>query len=357
MRSYPKPQSFHLASPIHPVYNSDLDLTSIYIVLLYINPAMSSLSPSPTTSQSLSAELADEITSINAIYGDVTLSLHTGLSPSSNTILLLNPPVSHPLHPTTLLLSFPSNYPFSPCIILGPGSVDASAAKGFGRQVAEIAQSALTEVAVAGEPCVFALLSELESQLATDDEAIADIQAESENERSGSPENAESTEDSVPDRFALWSWTIAEPIESHKSVFIARAIRVSSSKDVADATNALLQDKHVAKATHNIRAWRLRMSDGDNATMQRPAGQAREHQESDDDGEARAGARVLAIMNAMDVWNVLVVVSRWYGGVKLGPERFRIIGQAARDVLLRIGSEGQEKGGKKDDKGRKKGKA
>ena len=35
----------------------------------------------------------------------------------------------------------------------------------------------------------------------------------------------------------------------------------------------------------------------------------------------------------MDVKNAIVVVSRWYGGIHLGPDRFRHINNAARQVL------------------------
>lgn len=44
-------------------------------------------------------------------------------------------------------------------------------------------------------------------------------------------------------------------------------------------------------------------------------------QDNDDDGEAAAGGRIAHLMQVMEVVNVLVVVSRWYGGVKLGPDR------------------------------------
>ena len=39
----------------------------------------------------------------------------------------------------------------------------------------------------------------------------------------------------------------------------------------------------------------------------------------------------------MNVWDVLVVVSRWYGGVKLGSDRFRIINNVAREALVEGG--------------------
>jgi putative IMPACT (imprinted ancient) family translation regulator len=37
------------------------------------------------------------------------------------------------------------------------------------------------------------------------------------------------------------------------------------------------------------------------------------------------------------VWDVVVVVSRWYGGHKLGPRRFALINSAARDALVQGG--------------------
>lgn len=57
-------------------------------------------------------------------------------------------------------------------------------------------------------------------------------------------------------------------------------------------------------------------------------------------------------MQLMDVWDVVVVVTRWYGGVKLGPDRFRIINAAARDALVKGGFEKAQS----TEKGKKKGK-
>jgi len=39
------------------------------------------------------------------------------------------------------------------------------------------------------------------------------------------------------------------------------------------------------------------------------------------------------LFQVMNVRNVMVVVSRWYGGVHLGPDRFRLINNAAKEVL------------------------
>lgn len=35
----------------------------------------------------------------------------------------------------------------------------------------------------------------------------------------------------------------------------------------------------------------------------------------------------------MDARNVMVVVTRWYGGVHLGPDRFKHINNCTRDLL------------------------
>lgn len=39
----------------------------------------------------------------------------------------------------------------------------------------------------------------------------------------------------------------------------------------------------------------------------------------------------------LDVRNVLVVVSRWYGGILLGPDRFKHINNCARNILVEEG--------------------
>ena len=42
---------------------------------------------------------------------------------------------------------------------------------------------------------------------------------------------------------------------------------------------------------------------------------------------------VLLAMQLMNVRNAVVVVSRWYGGVHLGPDRFKHINNCARTVI------------------------
>ena len=42
---------------------------------------------------------------------------------------------------------------------------------------------------------------------------------------------------------------------------------------------------------------------------------------------------MLHLLEILECKNVLVVVSRWYGGIQLGPDRFKHINNAARNVL------------------------
>lgn len=39
------------------------------------------------------------------------------------------------------------------------------------------------------------------------------------------------------------------------------------------------------------------------------------------------------MMRLMGVANVAVIVTRWFGGIKLGPDRFKLICNSARDLL------------------------
>ena len=60
-------------------------------------------------------------------------------------------------------------------------------------------------------------------------------------------------------------------------------------------------------------------------------------QDFDDDGETAAGMRLLKLLQIVNASNVVVVVSRWYGGTLLGPCRFQYITNAARSLLDECG--------------------
>ncbi|XP_043543462.1 protein IMPACT [Chiloscyllium plagiosum] len=85
----------------------------------------------------------------------------------------------------------------------------------------------------------------------------------------------------------------------------------------------LYQNKKIANATHNIYAYRIHCEDKQTFL-----------QDCEDDGETAAGGRLLHLLQILDARNVLVVVSRWYGGILLGPDRFKHINNCARNILV-----------------------
>lgn len=53
----------------------------------------------------------------------------------------------------------------------------------------------------------------------------------------------------------------------------------------------------------------------------------------DEDGEFGAGQKMMFLLNQMNALDVVIVVTRWYGGTHLGGLRFKYIAQLSRDVL------------------------
>ncbi len=122
-----------------------------------------------------------------------------------------------------------------------------------------------------------------------------------------------------------FTFTTSEPIVDRKSTFQGHATEVSSRNDVVLALQQLKLNTKIERATHNIYAYRI--FDG-NVWLQ----------DCDDDGESQAGCRLLHLLQVTEAKNVLVVVSRWFGGIHLGAARFKHINNAARHVLDKNGN-------------------
>lgn len=296
----------------------------------------------------MEAALEDEIISINAIYSESTL-----------TILSQNPTVCSLVLPgddlISLRLEFPDTYPDAPPSILGTQSVGDNVGKGEGRHIVDISRNVLAEIYQPGSPCVFDLVEEVNARLQQYAESESQAQGHQEQqalERNGQQQdtafNAHVDPDVSQDSGLLDTeppWILSDVFSEKKSIFIARAATVSSPAEAKSFLHHLLAtDKKVAKAHHNITAWRIQ---GTNDTS---------YQDCDDDGETAAGGRILHLMQLMDVWNVMVVVTRWYGGIQLGPDRFRIINSAARDAFVKGGYVKEAGKDAKADSGKKKGK-
>lgn len=61
-----------------------------------------------------------------------------------------------------------------------------------------------------------------------------------------------------------------------------------------------------------------------------------------DDGESRGGKTVMDVLEKSGLCDVLVVVSRWFGGTMLGPARFTHITDCARAVCTAMSDQERE---------------
>lgn len=91
-----------------------------------------------------------------------------------------------------------------------------------------------------------------------------------------------------------------EPFTDRKSTFQAHIVPVTSQDQVHCFVAQLLQDRKVAKATHNIMAFRIFNTERRTYIK-----------DCDDDGETAAGGRLLHMLDCMDAINIAVVVSRY----------------------------------------------
>lgn len=292
----------------------------------------------------MSEELLDEITSINSIYGDDTLTA-TDISGIYALTLPSIPGIS-------LRIEFPLEYPDAPPSVLGTQHIGDNVAKGEGQQVVDSVRAILADIYVPGSPCIFDLIEEGGQKL--QQLGLGSGSGEEEQQAAqanGQDQDEYGTHEAYPDESQTLDglgdpppWILSEVITEKKSVFLARAAEVHSVDEAKGyLAHLLATDKKAAKATHNITAWRIR---GENGVQ---------FQDCDDDGESAAGGRVLHLLELMGVWNAMVVVTRWYGGIHLGPDRFRLINQAARDAMVQGGFSSEPEKQSKEP-GKKKGK-
>ncbi|KAI4128938.1 MAG: hypothetical protein LQ338_002490 [Usnochroma carphineum] len=269
----------------------------------------------------MSEDLDNEIGAINSIYGEHTVEKAFGKT-TPNQYLLTIPQVA-----VTLRLLIPDQYPETCFEVTAVEGVGSRGQKGFGNHVLITAREVVQRVFIPGQVCLFDLLQELEQTLDHEPSTIQEEHAEDFGQSDNAPEtkiprDVYATDDDLVGPL----WTLSSTITEKKSVFLARACPVKSTTEAQSAiTHLLAIDKRASKATHNISAYRICILVDAKEMV---------YQDCDDDGEDAAGGRLLKLLQMMGVWNVLVVVSRWYGGVKLGPARFGIINAVAREAVV-----------------------
>ncbi|ODN75385.1 hypothetical protein L202_06544 [Cryptococcus amylolentus CBS 6039] len=140
---------------------------------------------------------------------------------------------------------------------------------------------------------------------------------------------------------------VSDEVVDRKSVFLGRAIKVTDEREVPLIVHGVLEDKRAARAAHPaIYAYRVVKNVGGTA-------QKVYMSDYDDDGESQAGGRLQHLLEILELENVLVIVTRWWGGHRLGADRFKHINRVARDALEIGGfledkkTDGKSKKGKK----------
>lgn len=109
---------------------------------------------------------------------------------------------------------------------------------------------------------------------------------------------------------------IEDVLRDRGSRYAVSAGPVDGREGVAAHLASLRRIRKFAKATHH--SWAVILSDG---------------ALKDDDGEAGAGALILKMLEREGLVDHVIVVTRWYGGVHLGGDRFAHIVTCTRAAL------------------------
>lgn len=152
------------------------------------------------------------------------------------------------------------------------------------------------------EDGLFAVATEIMARLDgfADDEHESNQQHEDEVEKSPPP-----------------AWVESEAIKDRKSKFVAFAGKCETR----------------AEAMRFIKAVRMKTNGCTHAIAAFDCGGECYR---DDDGEGGAGDALLHLLEVLKIRNAVVVVARWYGGIKLGGDRFKRICEVAKMSLLQL---------------------
>lgn len=110
---------------------------------------------------------------------------------------------------------------------------------------------------------------------------------------------------------------ILNVVTDRGSKYAVSGLPVTNRAEIDAALKQLKRDKKFAKATHNT--WAALLSDGTPL--------------KGDDGESGAGLVIVRMLEREGLTDHLIVVTRWYGGVKLGGDRFRRVQDCVKAYL------------------------
>jgi len=116
---------------------------------------------------------------------------------------------------------------------------------------------------------------------------------------------------------------IEQIINDRGSRYSVTAGYVQNKEDLKTFLKRLKSKKKYAKATHNSYAVRLRK-------------ESQLVEAKNDDGETGAGMVILRALRKANLVNIVIVVTRWYGGVKLHADRFKHVQDASQIIISKL---------------------
>lgn len=122
---------------------------------------------------------------------------------------------------------------------------------------------------------------------------------------------------SEPDIDAENTWSVSKTVTLKKSTFVARSITIQSPSQARSKLQQLMRSNpELRDASHNMTAWRCGGIE-----------------ECNDDGESGGGRHLLNLLRNLNLTDIFLVVTRWYGGVFLSTDRWRLMTEVANDSL------------------------
>ncbi|KAF6815245.1 hypothetical protein CPLU01_14185 [Colletotrichum plurivorum] len=122
-------------------------------------------------------------------------------------------------------------------------------------------------------------------------------------------------------------WVASRELSFKSSTFVARIAPLGHHSQAPVLIRSLLaSEPRLQAATHNVWAYRV----GDRADS---GGGPMLRESCEDDGETGCGEFILRLMREAHIVDAVVVLTRWFGGDMLGPDRWRIIRECVTEAL------------------------
>lgn len=147
-------------------------------------------------------------------------------------------------------------------------------------------------------------------------------------------------------------WCVSPTLTLKKSKFRAFCIPIKSNLEIPELLKEVYKiDKTVEKASHpTMYAWRTATSTcmASNPSLKNKGKNKNNNLEAEsiilnklvnqnqgfnDNNEGGSGLRILGMIERIRLVNILIVVSRWYGGTPLGPARFKCMSDVGMEAL------------------------